>query len=109
MRLRKSWEYLAVKKRGTRFKDKSFWFQIIFKQDSTDPPKLGVIASRRYGGAIDRNRAKRRLREVFRKNITDFPLGSRIVILPRPDLFTFSFQEIEKKILFALAKTSIVR
>ena len=56
MRLRKSWEYLAVKKRGTRFKDKSFWFQIIFKQDSTDPPKLGVIASRRYGGAIDRNR-----------------------------------------------------
>ena len=109
MRLRKSWEFLAVKKKGKRFKDISFWFQIIFNQDSADPPKLGVIASRRYGGAIARNRAKRRLREVFRKNITAFPLGSRIVILPRPALFAFSFQEIEKKILFALAKTSIVR
>jgi len=109
MRLRKSWEYLAVKKKGIRFKDKSFWIQIIFNQDSIDPPKLGVIASRRYGGAIARNRAKRRLREVFRKNITDFPLGSRIVIIPRPDLFTFSFQEIENKILFALSKISIVR
>jgi ribonuclease P protein component len=109
MRLRKSWEYLAVKKKGIRFKDKSFWLQIVFNQDSMDLPKLGVIASRRYGGAIARNRAKRRLREVFRKNISDFPLGSRIVILPRPDLFTFSFQEIEKKILFALAKISIVR
>ena len=97
MRLRKSWEFLAVKKKGKRFKDKSFWFQIIFNQDSADPPKLGVIASRRYGGAIARNRAKRRLREVFRKNITAFPLGSRIVILPRPAFIRFQFPRNRKE------------
>jgi ribonuclease P protein component len=29
--------------------------------------RLGIIASRKFGGAVARNRAKRRLRELFRR------------------------------------------
>ena len=29
--------------------------------------RLGIIASRKFGGAVQRNRAKRRLRDVFRR------------------------------------------
>jgi ribonuclease P protein component len=105
MRLRKSWQFQFVKKNGRRYKDQTFWFQLAIGTNSNEMPKLGIIASRRYGGSIQRNRAKRRFREIFRKNINSFPNGSQIVLLPRPPLFTFSFSEIEQRILKAIKKT----
>ena len=107
MRLRKSWEFNKVKKNGKKFRGKSFWFQITFCKGSTDLPKLGIIASKRYGGAVMRNHAKRKLREVFRKNLSELPLGSKIVIMPRPYLSLTPFSELEKTFLSALAKTSL--
>ena len=106
MRLRKSWEFNSVKKLGRRYKDQTFWFQIFCDTVSMEMPKLGIIASRRFGGAIQRNRAKRRFREIFRKNINHFPKGSKIVLLPRPTLFSYSFDVIESRILAAVDKTT---
>ena len=105
MRLRKSWQFQFVKKNGKRYRDQAFWFQLASNSASNELPKLGIIASRRYGGAIMRNQAKRRFREVFRKNIHFFPKGSQVVVLPRPALFSFSFEETEKRILKAIQKT----
>jgi ribonuclease P protein component len=105
MRLRKSWQFQFVKKNGRRFKDQTFWFQLFSDTNSNKVPKLGIIASSRYGGAIQRNRAKRRFREIFRKNIKSFPTGSQLVLLPRPALFSFSFEEVELRILKAIKKT----
>jgi ribonuclease P protein component len=36
-----------------------------------DRDRLGIIASRRVGGAVVRNRAKRRIREIFRSTEPD--------------------------------------
>jgi ribonuclease P protein component len=107
MRLRKSWEFQFVKKNGKRQKEQAFWFQLFVTPNSNRLPKLGVIASRRFGGAIQRNRAKRRFREIFRKNPEFFPKGSLIVILPRPSLFSLSFSDTEKQILEAVRKATI--
>ena len=106
MRLRKSWEFKRVKKNGKRFKDRPFWLQVEVSGDSDDLPKLGIIASRRFGGAIQRNQARRRLREIFRKNIKEIPAGSKVVIMPRPHFLTYNFKELEKRFLSALIKTS---
>lgn len=52
--------------------------------------RLGIIASRRLGGAVVRNRAKRRLREVFRQGeATRQDAPSRpldLVAIPRREL-----------------------
>jgi len=106
MRLRKSWEFHSVKKLGKRYKDQAFWFQISLPVETNSCPKLGIIASRRFGGAIQRNRAKRRFREIFRQNINHFPKGSKTVLLPRPALFSLSFAEVERRILAAIKKTT---
>ena len=107
MRLRKSWEFLSVKKLGNRFKDQAFWFQISLSSETNLSPKLGIIASRRFGGAIQRNRAKRRFREIFRQNINHFPKGSKTVLLPRPALFSLPFVEVERRILAAIKNTTL--
>ena len=46
-------------------------------------PRLGLSVSRKHGGAVVRNRWKRRLREVFRLSREQLPPGVDLVIVPK--------------------------
>ncbi len=55
--------------------------------------RLGIVASRRVGGAVRRNRAKRLIREVFRLN-KDRVKAVDIVVIPRVQLLDAPFEAI---------------
>jgi ribonuclease P protein component len=42
---------------------------VVFLARDEEPSRLGLAVSRRVGGAVDRNRVKRRLREGFRRRL----------------------------------------
>lgn len=46
-------------------------------------PRLGLIVGRRHGGAVQRNRLKRLLREAFRHSQYDLPVGYDLICTPR--------------------------
>ena len=48
-------------------------------------PRLGLSVSRRVGGAVDRNRVKRVLREAFWAEAERLPNTSDYVVVARPD------------------------
>ena len=55
---------------------------VLFLRTAPDASlRLGVVASRKVGGAVDRARAKRRLREVYRRHRPDFRAQSVDVVL----------------------------
>lgn len=67
--------------------------------------RLGVSASRKVGGSVRRNQAKRLIREVFRRNKPpgDAP-GVDIVVIPRPQLLETPFVTLEADYRSALRR-----
>ena len=57
--------------------------------------RLGIAATRRFGGAVQRNRAKRLIREVFRRHkITP---GFDLVVIPKRELLDASLTALESE------------
>lgn len=54
--------------------------------DTDEPPRLGLSVSRRIGGAVDRSRVKRVLREAFGLEAERLSRGADYVIVARPDI-----------------------
>jgi len=65
-----------------------------FVPNGRDYDRFGISTGRRLGGAVQRNRLRRRLREVLRRVPNDSGHGWDVLIVVRPAAVDASFDEL---------------
>ncbi len=108
--LRRQTEIRAVREQGRRLDCRAFtvWWKFRPAADPAAPAaaRVCVIASKAaVGNAVRRNRAKRRLREVFRHRQTAVPAGCDLLLIARAAAADWPLPELEAK--FAEACTRL--
>ena len=90
-RIRRRPEFERVYNGGARIHGR---FMTVFVMPNGGPaPRLGVAATRKLGSAVERNRAKRLAREVFRRHKVAAALD--IVVVPRREMLDAPFASLE--------------
>ena len=57
--------------------------------------RVGLVTSKRVGGAVVRNRVRRRLREIVRRHQHALPSGFWLVVIARPDSAQAAFATLD--------------
>jgi len=83
-RLSRSAEFERVYRQGRSHANR-FLVLYAFPRGEEEEPRVGLSVSRKVGGAVDRNRVKRLLREAFDARSEDLPAGHDVVVVARPD------------------------
>jgi ribonuclease P protein component len=61
--------------------------------------RFGISVKKALGGAVVRNRIKRRIREILRRNRTEIPTGWDIVIHPRSSVAKAAYASLETELV----------
>lgn len=90
-RIHRRAEFKQVYERGTRIRGR--YATVFVLPNDRSAGRLGIAATKKLGGAVERNRAKRLIREVFRRN--KIASGFDVVVVPKRELLDASLSVLE--------------
>ncbi len=100
--VRKRADFEIIYKSG--FKRSGRLMTMFTREREAGPARLGIAATRKMGIAVERNRAKRLVRELFRHNKPAVAID--VVVVPRREMLDAPFDRIETEFRALLSRRS---
>src|SRR5271170_174215 len=103
--LRRQGDIRAVREKGSRLDCKAFTVWWMPTSANTVAPRACFVASTQaVGGAVERNSAKRRLREIFRRHQGLLPASCDFLVVARRQVNQWPFANLERAFTEASGK-----
>jgi len=83
------------------------WF--LAAQNEPAGPRVGLTVGKVLGKAHERNRIKRRLRDVLRRHVDRLPAGYDLILHPHRSVLTMEFTKLDAEILRILEQANADR
>ena len=105
--LKKNYEFKRLYNKG---KSAASQCLVVYcRRNGKDENRLGITVSTKIGGAVQRNRVRRRLKEIYRLNEYKLAPGYDIVIVARVKSRISGFHELETSVLSLFRTLKIIR
>jgi ribonuclease P protein component len=105
-RLTASVDFLGVRRKGRSFP--SPLIVLHARPNEGLPLRLGVSVGKRFGPAVDRNRFKRRIREIVRRRLCRLAPGWDLVLDARSGARTAPFGDLESAVEGTLSRSGVL-
>lgn len=107
-RLRKHADYQRVYAEGKKRRSALMsWF--LAPQPEATASRVGLTVGKVIGKAHERNRIKRRMRDVLRRHVNELPPGCDLVLHPQRVVLTVEFSKLEAEIVRILQQANAER
>lgn len=100
--IRKRRDFVAIYDRGRRVPGRLM--TVFLMENGLAWPRLGIAATKKFGSAVQRNRAKRLVREAFRRHKPDRAVD--VVVVPKREMNEAAFDRVEADYVAALERRS---
>ena len=105
--LKKNADFQHVYKRGRSIANPLF--VIVYFKNRFGYTRVGFSVSKKFGNAVERNRIKRQLREIYRQNTFMIKDGFDIIFVVRKNAKQASFSDMQKAVIKLLSGAKILK
>jgi len=100
-RIRKKKDFLLLYIKGKRYRGK--YFNLIYLSNNLGFSRMATVVSRKVGNSVKRNKIKRYMRDLFRRNKERLKDHVDMVIIPKKDILDLPWTSLQKEYLSAIA------
>ena len=106
-RVRAARDFQRVRRRGRQVSGRYLSLGYVRRPEAEAPLRVGFSVSKRVGGAVTRNRVKRRLRESVRRGLHTLAPGWDLVVTAKPAAVEASYTALDSEIRELLARAGL--
>ena len=109
-RLRPRGEFERIRQNGRSWPHRFFVLIVLPQPDRPEaPPRIGIAAGKKLGGAVTRNRYKRKLRAAVRQVYPNIPGGVDVILIARAPIAEASVAQITVALTDMLRRAEVWR